>query len=139
MIKDTDLHLYLNESPSVPVLEASIDDFHFTFVREIEKTKAEPHTYFYSMLTGGSGVQLIYFSTLFVDDLNYGKFKSFAIVNASQASSEADFTLVDDVAARLLANFGGHLHNPQRIERISTSYFLSGEQYIAQKVGDRLA
>ena len=140
MIKDTDLHLYLNESPDMPTLDYALDGFDFNFDREIERTKAEPHTYFFSRSTDGpSGIQLIYFSTLFTDDLNFGEFRSFVIINAFQDSPETDINLVDQVAARLLLAFGGHLHNPQRIERISTNYFLSGEQYIAQKVEDGLA
>ena len=140
MLKDTDLHLYLNVAPVIDVLEESLVEFSFTLDREVERTKAEPHTYFFSWVPDDSlGLQLIYFDTLFVDDLNFGKFQSFAILSAYQDSTESDFDAVDCVATHLLGVFGGHLHNPQRIERISTSYFLSGEQFIAQKVEDHLA
>ena len=140
MLKDTDLHLYLNEAPVVAALEESLVDFSFILDREVDRTKAEPHTYFFSWVPDDSpGFQLIYFDTLFADDLNFGKFQSFAILSASQDSTDSDMDRLDTVAAHLLDVFGGHLHNPQRIERISTSYFLSGEQFIAQKVEDRLA
>jgi len=140
MIKDTDLHLYLNEAPVVAALEESLVEFSFIRGKEVERTKTEPHTYFFSWTPDDSpGLQLIYFDTLFADDLNFGKFQSFAILSAYQDSTDSDMDRIDTAAAHLLDVFGGHLHNPQRIERISTSYFLSGEQFVAQKVEDRLA
>lgn len=132
MIKDTDLHLYLTRAPLFHVLQDSLTSSNFTFVKEVERTKTDPHTYFFSWSMPGSispGFQLVYFDSLFSDDLNSGNFEAFVVLSGYQTSSPADFRMLDNTAESLLRQHGGRLHNPQRIEKISTSYFLSGAQY----------
>lgn len=134
MIKDTDLHLYLDTAPHIESLKQTLLSSNFSFIREIEQTKTDPQTYIFGWKLPGiesSGFQLIYFSSLFPDDLNHGNYEAFTILSGYQSSSEADLHMLDITAATLLSNYGGRLHNPHRIEKISTSYFLSGEQFPA--------
>jgi hypothetical protein len=50
-------------------------------------------------------------------------------MSGSQESSEIDLQMVDIVALLLLSRYGGRLHNPQRIDKISTSFLLSGKPF----------
>ena len=100
--------------------------------KTVEKTKTEPHTTYFSWKLpeiSGAGFQLLFFNTLFSDDLNRGFYESFIILSGYQHSSTADLNMIDVMAVLILNRYGGKLHNPQRIEKISTNYLLSGEVY----------
>ncbi len=128
-IKDTDLHVYLDRKPEPESFSAILEIYGFNFVKEHEPTKTDPMTRVYDWNTpglSGAGFRLLHFDDLFSDDLNYGKYGSFVILSAHQDSSVIDFNMVDITAIFLLTRYGGRLHNPHRIEKISTSYFLSG-------------
>jgi len=130
MIKDTDLHLYLEAPPKIDIFMCVLDKYGFVFNNSVERTKTDPQTYFFTWKPPvSSGFQLVYFDTLFPDDLNTGKYESFAILSGDQLSSNEDLVMLDSTASKLLNSYGGRLHNPHRIEKISTSYLLSGEQF----------
>lgn len=132
MSKATDLHLYLKQRPGETVLFALLDLYGFSMGREVDKSKTEPKTtYFKWNLPGVSsaGFQLLFFDTLFPDDLNLDSYESFIIMSGYSDSSVADFSMLDTMAVLLLNRYGGRLHNPQRIEKISTSYLLSGSHF----------
>lgn len=132
MIKDTDLHLYLDRAPHIHVLKHTLQSSNFVLNKEVERTKTDPHTYFFAWkppAITSAGFELIYFDSLFTDDLNLGNFEAFIILSGHQTSTGADLKMLDITAASLLEKYGGRLHNPQRIEKISTSYLLSGEQF----------
>ena len=132
MTKDTDLHLYLKETPEINVFVEVLDSYGFIATKVVEKTKTEPTTYFFNWKPySSSGFQLVHFTTLFPDDLNAGKFATFTILSGYQQSSSDDLTMLDSIASNLLKSYGGRLHNPQRIEKISTNYLLSGEQFLS--------
>jgi hypothetical protein len=77
----------------------------------------------------GSGFNLLFFHDLFKDDLNVGKYESFVIMCGDSNSSDVDFNMIDVMALLLIGRFGGRLHNPQRIDKISTSFLLSGKTF----------
>ena len=132
MSKSTDLHLYLDTCPPETTFFALLDLYGFTFNKTVEKTKTEPHTTYFSWKLpeiSGAGFQLLFFNTLFSDDLNRGFYESFIILSGYQHSSTADLNMIDVMAVLILNRYGGKLHNPQRIEKISTNYLLSGEVY----------
>lgn len=133
----TDLHLYLDQRPAESNFPELLELYGFTYVKEVEKTKAEPHTTYFSWSLpslSSTGFKLLYFDTLFPDDLNFGTYESFVILSAYKNSSETDFKMLDVMAVLLLNRYGGRLHNPQRIEKISTSYLLSGAPFSANMV-----
>jgi len=132
MIKDTDLHLYLDRAPHIHVLKHTLQSSNFSFVKEVERTKTDPQTYFFTWnapALPSAGFDLIYFDALFTDDLNLGNYEAFIMLSGHQPSSRADLRMLDNTATSLLGKYGGRLHNPHRIEKISTSYLLSGEQF----------
>jgi len=130
--KDTDLHLYLKNGPDVYTFPDLLSLYGFSFVRTEDRFLDEPVSdYFEWKLppVSGEGFQLLFFHDLFKDDLNYGKYDSFVVMSGSSQSSDDDLKMIDVFTLLLLSRYGGRLHNPQRIDKISTSFLLSGTSF----------
>jgi len=128
--RDTDLHVYLERGPDVGTFSDLLSLHGFTYCKTESSGSSEPVTdYFEWKLPpiSDAGFKLLFFHTLFPDDLNVGKYESFIIMCADSESSEGDFSMIDTMALLLLSRYGGRLHNPQRIDKISTSFLLSGK------------
>lgn len=132
MSKIQDLHLYLKNRPSDTTFSAILEIYGFTEGKIVEATKTEPYHTYYSWQSphlNSAGLQLIYFNNLFSDDLNYGSYSSFIILSTLHGSSSLDVGMVDIISVLLLDRYGGLVHNPQRIDKISTNYLLNGEMF----------
>lgn len=130
--KDTDLHLYLKNGPDVFTFPDLLSLYGFEFIRTEDRFLEEPVSdYFQWSLDPISegGFQLIFFHDLFKDDLNYGKYDSFVVMSGNSASSKDDLNMIDVFSLLLLSRYDGRLHNPQRIDKISTSFLLSGKPF----------
>lgn len=130
--KDTDLHLYLSKGPDIFSFSDLLTLYGFSFLETDDRFKDEPtvdHFVWNQEPLSGSGFKLLFFHDLFKDDLNYGKFDSFIIINGHQDSSPEDFAMIDIIALLLLNRYGGRLHNPQRVNKITTSFLLSGKPF----------
>lgn len=129
MTKATDLHLYLDVRPPETTFFALLDLYGFSFEKTVEKTKIEPHTAYFNWKLQGvssSGFRLLFFDSLFSDDLNKDTYESFIIISGYVDSSLADLNMIDIISILILNRYGGKLHNPQKIDKISTNYLLSG-------------
>lgn len=131
-MQDTDLHIYLNQSPNVETFSDLLSLYGFKYDKTVLATSQEPTTDYYKWKmdhVSDSGFSLLFFHTLFPDDLNFGKHKSFIIFSGDAKSSDSDLVLIDVFALLLLKRYGGHLHNPQKLDKISTSFLLSGKPF----------
>ena len=132
MVKDTDLHLYLNEEPEPKTFLEQVRPYGFIYTKTDEATKTDPTVDYYywgSNTTRGSGFRLLFFHSLYPDDLNHGKFSSFLILSGHQSSSDLELSMVDAMSVMLIRQYGGFIHNPQRIDKISTGFLLSGTPF----------
>ena len=132
MVKDTELHLYLNKSPEKDELNKLLPLYGFKFVKEIQPNKVEPVSYQWIWKVPQlslNGFNLLFFTDVCKDDLNFGSYGSFVILSGYQNSSFIDLAMVDIVSVLLLSRYGGKVHNPQRIDKISTDILLSGAQF----------
>lgn len=130
-MNDADLHVYLETKPSTEDIKAFLSVYGFSYLRT-EEHKAEPVTDYYRWKVPSEnsyGFDLMYFHELFADDLNHGNYSRFIIMSASPRSKALDLSMIDTMAVMLLKEYGGRLHNPQRISKISTSFLLSGEPF----------
>lgn len=131
-MRDTDLHIYLKDKPNVETLSDLLTVFGFKYTKTVEATNFEPTTDFYTWKLSPiskSGLQLLFFHDLFPDDLNSGKFEAFIIICGDLESSDEDLVMVDIFSLLLLQRYGGKLHNPYRLDKISTSFLLSGKSF----------
>jgi len=130
--KDTDLHLYLENGPDVYTFPDLLSLYGFSFVKTEDRFKEEPTADCFEWKLppiSGEGFKLLFFHDLFKDDLNYGKYDTFVVISASSSSTEADYHMIDIISLLLLSRYGGRLHNPQRTDKISTSFLLSGTPF----------
>lgn len=133
LAKDTDLHLYLERCPDTETFADLLSLYGFSYIKSVPSTTLEPpHDHFAWNIPGASdkGFQLLFFHSLFSDDLNKDKFEAFVILSGYQDSSDIDFSMIDITSLLLLQRFGGRIHNPQRIDKISTSFLLSGKPFV---------
>jgi hypothetical protein len=131
-VKDTDLHLYLERGPDTDTFSDLLSLYGFLYDKSVQGTSLEPPAdYFTWNLPGVSdaGFRLLFFHSLFSDDLNKGKFESFIILSGYSDSSDIDFNMIDITSLLLIQRYGGRIHNPQRIDKISTSFLLSGRPF----------
>lgn len=130
--RDTDLHLYLSDGPDIFSFSDLLSLYGFSFIKTDDRFKDEPSVDYFKwriLPISDAGFDLLFFHDLFKDDLNYGKFDSFIIINGSQQSSNEDLAMIDTIALLLLNRYGGRLHNPHRIDKITTSFLLSGKPF----------
>jgi len=130
--RDTDLHVYLERGPDVSTFSDLLSLHGFTYNKTVNSASSEPVTdYFKWKLEplSGSGFKLLFFHNLFPDDLNVGRYEAFVIMCGDSNSSDEDLNMIDVTALLLLSRYGGRLHNPQRIDKISTSFLLSGKNF----------
>lgn len=130
MVKDTDLHLYLETRPDTNMLHNRLVHLGFKYEKTVEPTKSEPECHYWSWSVptlSKDGFRLLHFEKLFPDDLNRGRYKCFMVLTGEQGSSPIDLQMIDIVSLLLITNYGGRVHNPQRLDKISTSFLLSGK------------
>jgi len=131
-LKDTDLHVYLEQGPDTETFADLLSLYGFEYLKTMKSVNSEPVTDYFSWKKApisGNGFRLLFFHTLFSDDLNVGKYESFVILSGDQESSIPDFNMIDTIALLLIERYGGRLHNPQRIDKISTSFLLCGTSF----------
>lgn len=131
-MRDTDLHIYLTRRPDPDIFSDLVSIFGFKYVKTVPNIGVEPCTDYYKWSLNplsGSGLQLLFFHDLFSDDLNTGKFESFVIVCGDSQSSDTDLMMVDIFSILILNHYGGRIHNPQKIDKISTNFLLSGKSF----------
>ena len=126
---DADLHLYLDRCPTSEEATALLDALGFRFLKEEGPTKVEPlstHWQWKNAPLSEAGFKLVLFEEVCTDDLYHGQYEAFTIISGSQDSSPTDLTMIDITTHLLLSRYGGRLHNPYKINKISTDIFLSG-------------
>ena len=131
-VKDTDLHVYLERGPDVGSFSDLLSLYGFEYSKTVDSISNEPVTDYFTWKMApisGSGFSLLFFHDLFSDDLNIGRYESFVIMCGDAKSSLEDKHMIDLMALLLLSRYGGRLHNPQRIDKISTSFLLSGKTF----------
>ena len=126
---DSDLHLYLDRCPTSEETTSFLDALGFRFIKEASATKVEPlstHWAWKAKPLSKDGFKLVLFEAVCSDDLNHGHYEAFIVMSGTQNSSTADLMMIDITAQLMLSRFGGRLHNPHKIHKISTDIFLSG-------------
>lgn len=134
--QDTDLHIYLERCPDIATFSDLLTLFGFQYEKTVDRSGVEPPTDYFTWSLrpiSGSGFKLLFFHELFSDDLNRGKFEAFIIMCGDHKSSPEDLAMIDVVALLLLDRYGGQVHNPQRLDKITTSFLLSGKTFPGSK------
>jgi hypothetical protein len=136
MAANTDLTLYLLDSPEQEELKEFMSMWGFTHVKDTHKItpkdKEPPTSHFLWKLPrlSGYGFYLVHHYHPYHDDNHRHKYKSFILISARPDSSVVDLTMIDVISSMLILKYGGIIHNHAYIGTENTNRFLSGVNVI---------
>lgn len=113
------LHLYLQDAPEDTEIQTLLEFYGFTSIKFVDNAgKSDPNESHWSWNhppLSNSGFKLIHFDGLFKDDLHYGDYGAFVILEGSDSCSRVDLSYIDVITKFLIDRYGGMIHNPNSI------------------------